>query len=102
MANSRSSQKRIKINKRNRIQNSSYKSSIKSSEKQLLNGIKFFDSYVCLDRSDLFNEKFYLSCLDIFLFAAISKIDRASKKKIICKNTAARKKSSLYKNYTLL
>nr|YP_011007483.1 30S ribosomal protein S20 [Sporochnus bolleanus]WAM64912.1 30S ribosomal protein S20 [Sporochnus bolleanus] len=89
MANSRSSKKRIKINKRNNIQNNSYKSLIKTSEKKLLTLIK-------QDR-DKQDDKTQFRINQLFTLA-ISSIDKAVKKNIIHKNTAARKKSNLYKN----
>nr|QWK43216.1 ribosomal protein S20 [Ecklonia arborea] len=94
MANTKSSKKRIKINKRNRIQNNSYKSLIKSHEKNHLNLIKSSSEQV----SNVGEEKFnYTALLRVSFSSVVSQIDKAVKKKIIHKNTAIRKKTSLFK-----
>lgn len=96
MANNRSAKKRIKINKRNNIQNNSYKSLIKYYEKIHLNLIKEYKN------SDQFKpgndipedvKKKFLTSLSL----VVSKIDRAVKKNIVHKNTATRKKNKLFK-----
>nr|YP_011006639.1 30S ribosomal protein S20 [Halosiphon tomentosus]WAM63784.1 30S ribosomal protein S20 [Halosiphon tomentosus] len=89
MANSKSAKKRIKINKRNNIQNNSYKSLMKSSKKKHL-------SIIEQHSGDLTDE--FKSLINQSLALAISQIDKAVKKKIIHKKTAARKKSSLSRN----
>nr|YP_011007343.1 30S ribosomal protein S20 [Scytothamnus australis]WAM64772.1 30S ribosomal protein S20 [Scytothamnus australis] len=85
MANSKSAKKRIRTNRRNSIQNNRYKSLIKVSEKTLL----------ALVKKDSDEDK--LLILKYFSLA-VGHIDKAAKKKIIHKNTAARKKSNLYRN----
>nr|QWK42080.1 ribosomal protein S20 [Pseudochorda nagaii] len=91
MANTRSSKKRIKINKRNQIQNNSYKSLIKSTEKRHLSLIKKSSS------ETLDNESSYLTDLKTSFALVISQIDKATKKNIIHKNTAIRKKRNLFR-----
>nr|QWK43358.1 ribosomal protein S20 [Egregia menziesii] len=94
MANNKSSKKRIKINKRNRIQNNSYKSLIKSYEKKHLSLIKASSEQV----SNLGEKEVNSQALLKASFASVvSQIDKAVKKKIIHKNTAIRKKTNLFK-----
>jgi len=86
MANNKSSLKRIQISKRNRLRNRFYKSSIKTKIKKFLT--KLEEYRVSQNPSDKDNAK-------ILLNAVYSIIDKACKKNIIHKNTAARKKSQL-------
>nr|YP_009182367.1 30S ribosomal protein S20 [Costaria costata]ALF62911.1 30S ribosomal protein S20 [Costaria costata] len=94
MANTKSSKKRIKINKRNRIQNNSYKSLIKSHEKTHLNLIKASSEQVSNPGEE---ESNYKALLRASFSAVVSQIDKAVKKKILHKNTAIRKKTNLLK-----
>nr|YP_011005238.1 30S ribosomal protein S20 [Aureophycus aleuticus]WAM62101.1 30S ribosomal protein S20 [Aureophycus aleuticus] len=94
MANTKSSKKRIKINKRNRIQNNSYKSLIKSHEKKHLSLIKASSDQISNEGEDKSN---YQSLLRASFSSVVSQIDKAVKKKIIHKNTAIRKKTNLFK-----
>nr|YP_011005331.1 30S ribosomal protein S20 [Chorda asiatica]WAM62194.1 30S ribosomal protein S20 [Chorda asiatica] len=90
MANSRASKKRIKTNRRNRIINNSYRSLMKSSEKRHLDLIKKYKNITNNSPEDK-------TILRTSLASAISQIDKAAKKKIIHKNTAIRKKTSLFR-----
>lgn len=87
MANSKSAKKRIDINKRNRLQNKYYKSSIRNATKIFL---KMLEPYKTLktekERTDLLR----------ILSSICSMIDKGTKKNIFTKNTAARKKKKLY------
>nr|QWK41938.1 ribosomal protein S20 [Pterygophora californica] len=94
MANTKSSKKRIKINKRNRIQNNSYKSLIKSYEKKHLILIKAFSEQTSNEGEETSN---YQSLLRASFSSVVSQIDKAVKKNIIHKNTAIRKKTNLFK-----
>ena len=76
MANSKSAKKRIKINKRNNIQNNSYKSLMKSSKKKHL-------SIIEQHSGDLTDE--FKSLINQSLALAISQIDKAVKKKLFTK-----------------
>ena len=89
MANNKSARKRIKINRRNQIQNNSYKSLMKTSQKK---HFKLIGQY-----RDNVDPKIR-SLIEKSLALATSQIDKAAKRKVIHKNTAARKKSNLYKN----
>ena len=88
MANIKSAKKRIKVSKRNRIQNLYYKTSIK-------NLIKFFFENLELYKSTKDPE--YIQKLKKLLKRIYSLIDKSVKKKIFHKNKAARKKSKLAK-----
>ena len=92
MANNKSAKKRIKLNKRNNIRNSSYKSLIKTSKKKFLSSVENYRENFT-DNNKLVLKK----CLIL----AISQIDKATKKNIIHKNTVARKKSNLYKKISM-
>jgi len=86
MANNKSAQKRIQIAKRNRLQNRFYKSSVQTLIKKFLLNL---EEYKNLKNSE--TKKKLKQSLNL----AYSIIDKASKKKLFHKNTAARKKSKL-------
>ena len=88
MANIKSAKKRIKVSKRNPIQNLYYKTSIK-------NLIKFFFENLELYKSTKDPE--YIQKLKKLLKRIYSLIDKSVKKKIFHRNKAARKKSKLAK-----
>lgn len=93
MANTPSAKKRVKINKRNNKRNTIYKSKTKTSIKHYINLIKESEN-------NLNNET--TEKLLVLLRKTISQIDKAAKKKIYHKNTAARKKSKLHKLFNTL
>lgn len=84
MANSKSAQKRIQINERNRLRNKAYKSAIKTIYKKCL---------IAIYNTDEKN----LVLVSKLVSIAYSKIDKAVQKKILHPNTGAAKKSSLAK-----
>lgn len=86
MANNKSALKRIQINKRNRLQNRFYKSSVRTLIKLFLKRLETYK--ISRDPNDKFQAQVLLSTL-------YSLIDKACKKNIFHKNTAARKKSQL-------
>ena len=88
MANSKSALKRIRVNERNRIENNRYRSSIKTWTK------KYYQAIEAWNLSQTSEAK---SVIITLLNETYSKIDKASKKNILPKNTAARKKSNLAK-----
>lgn len=101
MANNRSSKKRIKINRRNNIQNNAYKSLIKYYEKlhlSIINDYKNSDKFV---PGEALPKKVEEKLLASFALVS-SKIDRAVKKNVIHKNTAIRKKNNLFKKIKTL
>ena len=86
MANNKSAEKRIRVNNRNRIENRFYKSSVKT----LIKGFfKELENYKILKNVE--SEKRLSKNLKL----AYSLIDKATKKKLFHKNTAARKKARL-------
>lgn len=86
MANNPSATKRILINKRNRLQNRFYKSTIKTL-------IKLFFKQVEISKNSTDNENKKIA--QKILNSAYSLIDKGCKKKVFHKNKAARKKSQL-------
>lgn len=86
MANSKSALKRIRIAKRNRLQNKFYKSSVRTLIKMFFKRLEEYK--ISGDPADKVKAQIILSSL-------YSLIDKGSKKNIFHKNTAARKKSQL-------
>ena len=86
MANNKSAQKRIKINKRNRLRNKYYKTSVRTLIKI------FFQNLETYKTSQNLEEKEELKKI---LDSIYSLIDKGTKKNIFHKNAAARKKSKL-------
>jgi small subunit ribosomal protein S20 len=86
MANIKSAQKRIKINERNKIRNRIYKSLIKTYTKKYLASIEQYKNNPTPELLKNINET---------ANQAYSRIDKALKKNILHKNTAARKKSQI-------
>lgn len=86
MANTKSAKKRIEINKRNRLQNRYYKSSVKTLIKI------FFQNLEKYKTSPNQEEKEKLKKI---LNSIYSLMDKGTKKNIFHKNAAARKKSKL-------
>ena len=86
MANNKSAKKRIEINKRNRLRNRHYKSSVKTLIKI------FFQNLEKYKTSPNQEEKEKLKKI---LSSIYSLMDKGTKKNIFHKNAAARKKSKL-------
>ena len=86
MANTKSAKKRIEINKRNRLRNRHYKSSVKTLIKI------FFQNLEKYKTSPNQEEKEKLKKI---LSSIYSLMDKGTKKNIFHKNAAARKKSKL-------
>jgi small subunit ribosomal protein S20 len=86
MANTKSSEKRIKINERNRLENRTYKGNIKSTIKNYLTTLKIYENSQTPENRQKVEE---------LLKTAYSQIDKATKKNVFHKNKAARKKSQL-------
>jgi len=86
MANSKSAEKRIKINKRNYLQNKYYKTSVRTLIK------RFFQTLEVYKNSPSTGEK---ENLENLLSSIYSLLDKGTKKKIFHKNAAARKKAKL-------
>lgn len=88
MANIKSALKRIEFAERNRLQNKSYKSAIKTLMKKTFQSVEAYASDPNPEKLDTINTS---------MAAAFSKIDKAVKCKVIHKNNAARKKARLAK-----
>nr|UYC31324.1 ribosomal protein S20 [Odontella aurita var. minima] len=86
MANSASAKKRILINKRNRLQNRFYKSSVRTLTKMFLKDLEVYK--ISGDPNDKTKAQNRLNLV-------YSLIDKGSKRNVFHKNTAARKKSKL-------
>ena len=86
MANNKSAQKRIQVTKRNRLQNRFYKSSVQTLIKRFFKNLELYKSLKNSETKKKLKESLNLT---------YSIIDKASKKKLFHKNTAARKKSKL-------
>lgn len=86
MANTKSAQKRIQINERNRLKNRFYKSSVRTK-------IKFF--FAILEKDKVSEISKNRDKLQKVLNSIYSLIDKGTKKKVFHKNLAARKKSKL-------
>lgn len=86
MANNKSAEKRIEINKRNRLINKYYKSSVRTLIKL------FFKDLESYKISQIPEDK---EKLQKILSSVYSLLDKGTKKNIFHKNAAARKKSKL-------
>ena len=86
MANSKSSKKRIDINKRNRLRNKYYKTSVRTLIKLFFKNLELYKTSETADEKQKLNE---------ILSSIYSLIDKGTKKNIFHKNTAARKKAKL-------
>ena len=86
MANNKSAKKRIGINKRNRLRNRYYKSSVRTLIKIFFQGLEIYKTSQNLEE----REK-----LEKILNSIYSLMDKGTKKNIFHKNAAARKKSKL-------
>jgi small subunit ribosomal protein S20 len=86
MANNRSAIKRIKTSERKKLENSPYKSLVKTFIKKYLK---------TLEELEITPTEINYIKMKTALNLAFSKIDKAKKKNILHKNSAARKKSQL-------
>nr|YP_009495804.1 ribosomal protein S20 [Plagiogramma staurophorum]AWT38243.1 ribosomal protein S20 [Plagiogramma staurophorum] len=86
MANNKSAKKRIKITKRNRLQNKFYKSSVRTLIKFFFKDLEIYKTSKNLDAKKKAEKTLNL---------IYSLIDKGTKKNVFHKNTAARKKSRL-------
>ena len=86
MANNKSAEKRILINKRNRLQNKYYKNSVKTLMKVFFLNLETYKNSKNIEDQQKLKE---------ILSSIYRLIDKGTKKKIFHKNTAARKKAKL-------
>jgi small subunit ribosomal protein S20 len=86
MANSKSAEKRIKINERNRLQNRFYKSSVRTLVKTFFKDLEIYKTSQNLEDKEKVQK---------VLSSVYSLIDKGTKKNVFHKNAAARKKAKL-------
>ena len=86
MANNKSAKKRILVNKRNRLQNRFYKTSVRTLTKMFLNSVEVYK----IEQTTENKEK-----AQAILNSVYSLIDKGTKKNVFHKNNAARKKAKL-------
>jgi len=86
MANTKSSRKRIDINKRNRLQNKYYKTSVRTLIKLFFKNLEVYKISKNLEDKKKVDE---------ILSSVYSMLDKGAKKNIFHKNMVARKKSKL-------
>jgi small subunit ribosomal protein S20 len=86
MANSKSAEKRIEINKRNRLRNRYYKTSVRTLVKLFFLSLESYK----ISQNSQDKEK-----LNKILSSVYSLLDKGTKKNIFHKNAAARKKAKL-------
>ena len=86
MANTKSAEKRIEINKRNRLRNRYYKTSVRTLIKLFFNDLELYQASQDLKEKEK---------LQKILSSIYSILDKGTKKNIFHKNTVARKKAKL-------
>ncbi len=86
MANSKSAEKRIEINKRNRVTNKYYKTSVRTLIKLFFKNLEVYKDSQNVEDKEKLKE---------LLSSIYSLMDKGTKKHIFHKNTAARKKAKL-------
>lgn len=86
MANSKSAEKRIEINERNRLRNRFYKSSVRTLIKVFFKDLEAYKTSKNPEEKEKLKKK---------LSSVYSLIDKGTKKNIFHKNAAARKKAKL-------
>ena len=86
MANTKSAEKRININERNRLRNRFYKSSVRTLIKVFFKDLEIYKISQSLEDEKKLKKK---------LSSVYSLIDKGTKKNIFHKNAAARKKAKL-------
>ena len=86
MANNKSAKKRIEINKRNRLQNKYYKTSVRTLIKLFFMNLEIYKESQNTDDKQKLQE---------ILSSIYSLMDKGTKKNIFHKNMAARKKAKL-------
>jgi small subunit ribosomal protein S20 len=86
VANIKSAIKRVQIAERNRLENKSYKSAVKTLTKRYLEAV---NQYATAPGAETLQEA------NLRMAAAYSKIDKAVKRGVLHVNTGARKKSHL-------
>jgi len=86
MANNKSAEKRIEINRRNRLRNRFYKSSVRTLMKVFFKDLEIYKTSQNLEEKEKIKK---------LLSSVYSLIDKGTKKNVFHKNTAAKKKARL-------
>ncbi len=86
MANNKSAEKRIEINKRNRLRNRFYKSSVRTLIKTFFKNLEIYKT----SKNPEDKEKLQKNLSSVY-----SLLDKSTKKNVFHKNVAARKKAKL-------
>lgn len=86
MANNKSAEKRIEINRRNRLRNRFYKSSVRTLMKVFFKYLEIYKSSQNLEDKEKVKK---------LLSSVYSLIDKGTKKNVFHKNAAAKKKARL-------
>ena len=86
MANNKSAEKRIEINRRNRLRNRFYKSSVRTLIKVFFKDLEIYKASQNLEDKEKVKK---------ILSSVYSLIDKGTKKNVFHKNTAAKKKSKI-------
>jgi small subunit ribosomal protein S20 len=86
MANNKSAEKRIEINRRNRLRNRFYKSSVRNLMKVFFKDLEIYKASQNLEDKEKVKKR---------LSSVYSLIDKGTKKNVFHKNTAAKKKARL-------
>jgi len=86
MANSKSAEKRVQVNKRNRLRNRFYKSSVRTLIKVFFKDLEVYKTSQSLEDREKVQK---------ILSSVYSLIDKGTKKNVFHKNAAARKKAKL-------
>ena len=90
MANNKSAKKRIEINKRNRLRNKYYKTSVRTLIKLFFANLEIYKNSQTVEDKQKVQE---------ILNSVYSLIDKGTKKNIFHKNLAARKKAKLVASF---
>jgi small subunit ribosomal protein S20 len=90
MANNKSAKKRIEINKRNRLRNKYYKTSVRTLIKLFFANLEIYKNSQTVEDKKKVQE---------ILNSVYSLIDKGTKKNIFHKNLAARKKAKLVASF---
>ena len=90
MANNKSAKKRIEINKRNRLRNKYYKTSVRTLIKLFFANLEIYKNSQTLEDKQKVQE---------ILNSVYSLMDKGTKKNIFHKNLAARKKAKLVASF---
>jgi len=90
MANNKSGEKRIRINKRNRLRNRYYKTSVRTLTKLFCKNLKLSE----IEQNPKLKQE-----TKVILNSVYSFLDKGTKRKVFHKNTVARQKAKLARQF---